>query len=156
MPAGAVPGAPPRGRSQRPRQRGHAVWPTVWDEGWFIVASAANLPQGLEDQVVPPNQALEVSWHMRTCARPLVRGCSSAHACRHGRCYSYDVCLQVFGALKEKGVPTACVLFEGEQHGFRRAPNIRRALDTELEFYGLVFGSGLGQEQGNPVPVFSI
>eukprot|EP01052_Picozoa_sp_SAG31_P028425 SAG31_NODE_2744_length_5150_cov_4.544249_8_plen_102_part_00 len=31
-------------------------------------------------------------------------------------------------------------MFEGEQHGFRVAANIRRALDTELEFYGKVFG----------------
>ena len=61
--------------------------------------------QGLDDKVVPPNQALEV-----------------------------------FDALKKKGLDTTCVLFEGEQHGFRRAANIRRALDTELEFYGQVFG----------------
>lgn len=30
-------------------------------------------------------------------------------------------------ALKERGIPTALVMFEGEQHGFRQAPNIRRA-----------------------------
>ena len=30
--------------------------------------------------------------------------------------------------------------FEGEQHGFRRSANIRRALDSELQFYGSVFG----------------
>eukprot|EP01048_Picozoa_sp_COSAG05_P024264 COSAG05_NODE_5626_length_1127_cov_1.318093_2_plen_80_part_00 len=41
---------------------------------------------------------------------------------------------------QEKGVPTALVMFEGEQHGFRQAANIRRALDSELEFYGRVFG----------------
>jgi hypothetical protein len=46
--------------------------------------------QGLEDEVVPPNQA-EV----------------------------------MFEAIKERGVPTALVMFEGEQHGFRQAPNIR-------------------------------
>ena len=46
----------------------------------------------------------------------------------------------MFAAVKAKGVPTACVMFEGEQHGFRQAANIRRALDTELEFYGRVFG----------------
>lgn len=32
------------------------------------------------------------------------------------------------------------MLFEGEQHGFRRSANIRRALDSELQFYGSVFG----------------
>lgn len=33
----------------------------------------------------------------------------------------------MFQALKERGIPAALVLFEGEQHGFRQAPNIRRA-----------------------------
>ncbi|MEO0406780.1 MAG: S9 family peptidase [Cyanobacteria bacterium P01_A01_bin.135] len=42
-------------------------------------------------------------------------------------------------ALKEKGVPVAYVLFEGEQHGFRKAENIKRALDAELYFYAQVF-----------------
>ena len=30
--------------------------------------------------------------------------------------------------------------FEGEQHGFRRAQTIVRALEAELAFYGEVFG----------------
>jgi hypothetical protein len=35
-------------------------------------------------------------------------------------------------------------LFDGEQHGFRKADNIRRALDAELYFYAaLVLRSGL-------------
>lgn len=42
--------------------------------------------------------------------------------------------------LKAKGVPVAYVLFEGEAHGFRQADNIRCALDSELYFYGHVFG----------------
>ena len=41
-------------------------------------------------------------------------------------------------ALRRKGVPTAYVLFEGEQHGFRIADNIKRALDGELLFYAMV------------------
>jgi dipeptidyl aminopeptidase/acylaminoacyl peptidase len=44
-------------------------------------------------------------------------------------------------ALKKKGVPCQYLLFEGEQHGFRRAANIKRALDAELYFYS-VFLSG--------------
>ncbi len=32
---------------------------------------------------------------------------------------------EMFAALKGRGIPTALVLFEGEQHGFRQAPNIR-------------------------------
>ncbi|MDA0791467.1 MAG: prolyl oligopeptidase family serine peptidase [Proteobacteria bacterium] len=61
--------------------------------------------QGLQDKVVPPNQAETM-----------------------------------VAALKAKDLPVAYVPFEGEQHGFRRAENIKRALDLELYFYGRVFG----------------
>ncbi len=64
--------------------------------------------QGLEDEVVPPNQA-----------ETMVE------------------------ALRRKGLPVAYVTFEGEQHGFRRAENIKRALDGELYFYSRVFGFDL-------------
>ena len=64
--------------------------------------------QGLEDEVVPPEQAETM-----------------------------------FAALRDKGLPVAYVPFEGEQHGFRRAENIRRALDGELYFYSRVFGFDL-------------
>ncbi|NDJ17541.1 prolyl oligopeptidase family serine peptidase [Myxacorys almedinensis] len=43
-------------------------------------------------------------------------------------------------ALREKGLPVSYVLFEGEQHGFRKAENIKRALDGEFYFYAQVFG----------------
>jgi dipeptidyl aminopeptidase/acylaminoacyl peptidase len=61
--------------------------------------------QGLEDKIVPPNQAE-----------------------------------MMVDALRAKGVPVAYVPFEGEQHGFRRAETIKRALDGELYFYAKVFG----------------
>ncbi|HYP40942.1 MAG TPA: S9 family peptidase [Chloroflexia bacterium] len=61
--------------------------------------------QGLEDKVVPPNQAE-----------------------------------MMVAALREKGVPVAYLPFEGEQHGFRRAENIKRSLDAELYFYSRIFG----------------
>jgi dipeptidyl aminopeptidase/acylaminoacyl peptidase len=73
--------------------------------------------QGLEDKVVPPNQA--------------------------------EMMVEV---LREKGVPVAYVAFEGEQHGFRRAENIKRALDGELYFYSRVFGFELA-EQVEPVEI---
>jgi len=63
------------------------------------------LLQGLEDKVVPPNQAETM-----------------------------------FEAVKRKGLPVAYVPFEGEQHGFRQAKNIKRALDAEFYFYSKVFG----------------
>lgn len=46
----------------------------------------------------------------------------------------------IVAALREKGVPVAYLLFDGEQHGFRRAENVRRALDAELSFYAQVLG----------------
>jgi dipeptidyl aminopeptidase/acylaminoacyl peptidase len=75
--------------------------------------------QGLEDEVVPPNQAE-----------------------------------MIVDALRAKGVPVAYVTFEGEQHGFRQAANIRRALDAELSFYAQVFGFDLPVDEGiEPVRV---
>ena len=38
-------------------------------------------------------------------------------------------------ALRRRGIPVGYLLFAGEQHGFRRAENIKRALDAELYFY---------------------
>lgn len=49
-------------------------------------------------------------------------------------------------ALRSKGVPFAYVPFEGEQHGFRQAPNIIRCAEAELWFYGRVLGFGPGDE----------
>jgi dipeptidyl aminopeptidase/acylaminoacyl peptidase len=55
-------------------------------------------------------------------------------------------------ALRAKGLPVAYVPFEGEQHGFRRAENIKRALDGEIYFYSRVFGFELADEV-EPVPI---
>ncbi len=49
-------------------------------------------------------------------------------------------------ALRAKGLPVAYVPFEGEQHGFRRAENIKRALDGEIYFYSRVFGFELADD----------
>ncbi len=49
-------------------------------------------------------------------------------------------------ALRQKGLAVAYVPFEGEQHGFRRAENIKRALDGELYFYSRIFGFELADE----------
>ena len=73
--------------------------------------------QGLEDEVVPKEQAEKM-----------------------------------FATLRDKGLPVSYVPFEGEQHGFRRAENIKRALDGELYFYSRVFGFGLA-DPVEPVPI---
>lgn len=62
----------------------------------------------------------------------------------------------IVDALRARGVPVAYLLFDGEQHGFRRAENIRRALDAELSFYAQVFGFDLPAAEGiEPVTIQS-
>ena len=48
-------------------------------------------------------------------------------------------------AIRAKGIPVSYVAFAGEQHGFRQAKNIKRALDGELYFYSRVFGFQLAE-----------
>lgn len=43
-------------------------------------------------------------------------------------------------ALAAKGIPHAYLLFEGEQHGFRKAETIVTATEASLSFYGQVLG----------------
>lgn len=43
-------------------------------------------------------------------------------------------------ALEANRIPHAYIPFEGEQHGFRKAENIRRSLDAVYYFYARVFG----------------
>lgn len=51
-----------------------------------------------------------------------------------------DQAEQMADTLREKGLPVALVLFEGEGHGFRALDNQVRALEAELSFYAQVFG----------------
>ena len=46
----------------------------------------------------------------------------------------------MFEAVRAKGLPVALVVFDGEGHGFRDPANQARALESELSFYGQVFG----------------
>ncbi len=46
----------------------------------------------------------------------------------------------IVDALKKKGVPVSYLLFEGEQHGFRKSENVIRALEAELAFFGEMLG----------------
>lgn len=43
-------------------------------------------------------------------------------------------------ALEARKLPYAYLLFEGEQHGFRRAENIRASFEAELSFYAQILG----------------
>jgi dipeptidyl aminopeptidase/acylaminoacyl peptidase len=51
-----------------------------------------------------------------------------------------DQSKKFYEVVKRKGVPTAYVPFVGEQHGFRRAENMKRSIELELYFYSKVFG----------------
>ena len=43
-------------------------------------------------------------------------------------------------ALQRQGIPVSYLLFEGEQHGFRKAENVIAALEAELAFFGEILG----------------
>ena len=58
-------------------------------------------------------------------------------------------------ALQAKGLAVAYVPFEGEQHGFRRAENIKFALDAELYFYSKLFGFELA-EAVEPIEIHNL
>lgn len=51
-----------------------------------------------------------------------------------------DQSSRFYESVKNKGFPTAYVPFEGEQHGFRKAENLKRSIELELYFYSRVFG----------------
>jgi dipeptidyl aminopeptidase/acylaminoacyl peptidase len=46
---------------------------------------------------------------------------------------------KMYEAVRARELPVAYLEFEGEQHGFRQAANIKRALDAELYFYSQIF-----------------
>jgi dipeptidyl aminopeptidase/acylaminoacyl peptidase len=47
---------------------------------------------------------------------------------------------RIVAAVRARGRPVAYLEFPGEQHGFRQAGNIARALEAELYFLGRIFG----------------
>jgi dipeptidyl aminopeptidase/acylaminoacyl peptidase len=55
-------------------------------------------------------------------------------------------------ALRKNKIPVAYIAFEGEQHGFRKAENIKRSLEAELYFYSKVFGFAIA-DPVEPVPI---
>lgn len=61
----------------------------------------------------------------------------------------------MYQAVRAKGLPVAYLLFDGEQHGFRRAATIKRALEAELYFYGRVFGF-TPADAIEPVPIANL
>ncbi|TQD97503.1 hypothetical protein C1H46_016904 [Malus baccata] len=74
--------------------------------------------QGLEDKVVPPDQARKI-----------------------------------YLALKEKGLPVAHVEYEGEQHGFRKAENIKFTLEQQMVFFARLVGHFKVADEINPIKI---
>jgi dipeptidyl aminopeptidase/acylaminoacyl peptidase len=60
--------------------------------------------------------------------------------------------VKMFEAVRSKGLATAYVPFEGEQHGFRKGETIKRALEAELYFYSKVLDFELA-ERVEPVHI---
>jgi len=44
----------------------------------------------------------------------------------------------MYNSLVERKIPTAYLLFPGEQHGFRKAENVARSLEAQLYFFSKV------------------
>jgi len=61
----------------------------------------------------------------------------------------------MFEALKNKKIPVSYLLFKNEEHGFRQAENIIKALDAELYFYSKVFQFELAKSI-NPITIHNI
>jgi dipeptidyl aminopeptidase/acylaminoacyl peptidase len=45
----------------------------------------------------------------------------------------------IVSTIKKNGGKVDYIVFEGEGHGWRKAENIKKALETELAFYEKVF-----------------
>ena len=54
--------------------------------------------------------------------------------------------------LRQKYLPVAYVLFEGEQHGFRKAENIRKSIDGEFYFFSKIFHFHMADDI-EPIPI---
>jgi dipeptidyl aminopeptidase/acylaminoacyl peptidase len=52
---------------------------------------------------------------------------------------------KIFQSVKAKGLPVAYIAYEWEQHGFRRAENIKRSYEAELYFYSKIFQFNLAE-----------
>eukprot|EP00897_Mesotaenium_endlicherianum_P008320 jgi/Mesen1/7516/ME000039S06731 len=77
--------------------------------------------QGLDDKVVPPDQAA-----------------------------------LMFEAVRKKGLPTALVEYEGEDHGFRKAENIKNTLEQEMLFFARVLGGFTPADPVKPLHIHNL
>jgi dipeptidyl aminopeptidase/acylaminoacyl peptidase len=52
----------------------------------------------------------------------------------------------MYKSLVERKIPTAYLLYKGEQHGFRKAPNIKRSLEAQLYFFAKILKIPLSEK----------
>ncbi|RVX15276.1 Dipeptidyl peptidase family member 6 [Vitis vinifera] len=115
-------------RAGMPKFESHYIDNLVGSESAYFERSPINfvdkfscpiiLFQGLEDKVVPPEQARKI-----------------------------------YLALKKKGLPVALVQYEGEQHGFRKAENIKFTLEQQMVFFARVVGHFEVADQITPIKI---
>uniref|UniRef100_A0A0C9RKQ4 TSA: Wollemia nobilis Ref_Wollemi_Transcript_13378_2192 transcribed RNA sequence n=1 Tax=Wollemia nobilis TaxID=56998 RepID=A0A0C9RKQ4_9CONI len=48
---------------------------------------------------------------------------------------------KIYKAVREKGLPVALIEYEGEQHGFRKAENIKFTLEQQMVFFARLVGN---------------
>ncbi|GER36345.1 alpha/beta-Hydrolases superfamily protein [Striga asiatica] len=60
---------------------------------------------------------------------------------------------KIYHALKEKGLPVALVEYEGEQHGFRKAENIKFTLEQQMVFFARLVGHFQVADDITPIKV---
>ncbi|TMI30709.1 S9 family peptidase, partial [Candidatus Bathyarchaeota archaeon] len=106
------------------------------------------------DKLVGPYPERRDIYHARS---PIyhVNGISSALILFQGledKVVPPDQSEKIFEAVKAKGLPVAYIAYEWEQHGFRRAENIKRSYEAELYFYSKIFQFNLA-DQIEPVTI---
>ena len=61
----------------------------------------------------------------------------------------------MYESILSKGIPVSYLLFDGEQHGFRRPETIKRVLEAELYFYSRIFEFSAPQLH-DPVHIYNL
>ncbi|KAG9147108.1 hypothetical protein Leryth_005343 [Lithospermum erythrorhizon] len=118
-------------REETHKFESHYIDNLVGDEKAYFERSPINfvdrfscpiiLFQGLEDKVVPPDQARKI-----------------------------------YHALKGKGLPVALVEYEGEQHGFRKAENIKFTLEQQMVFFARLIGNFKVADEITPIKIDNV
>nr|CAB3467469.1 unnamed protein product [Digitaria exilis] len=66
---------------------------------------------------------------------------------------SPDQATKIYKAIKDKGLPVALVEYEGEQHGFRKAENIKFTLEQEMVFFARLVGKFKVADDITPIKI---